>query len=143
MMTYMVIKSLHLIVITLWIGGMLMLALAMNVWRKMPANVNEAPSPLLLAMQRWNQRITMPAMLLVWVTGLALTLMGNWPPSASLLLKGVFVLLLSAIHGMQSGSLRRSLAQKRLVAPAVLNYAAGITLIALVASVLLIELKPF
>ncbi|TCV96629.1 CopD family protein [Biostraticola tofi] len=142
MMTYMLIKALHIVVMTLWIGGMLILAVAMTAWQKAPAAGMASSVRLLEAISGWNRKVTLPAMILTWITGVALTMMGNWPPSASLLLKGVFVLGLSALHGMQSGAMRRSLAQNTLIAPAILRHAAAFTLIALLASVVLVELKP-
>ncbi len=143
MTTYLLLLSLHLVAFTLWIGGMLILALAMNSWQKIPPLELSPCLRIFTAIQRWNQTVTMPAMLLSWLSGLALLMMGNWPPSYSLLLKGVFVLALSALHGIQSGSFRRSLGDSQLQAPGILRYAAGFTLAALVIIVLLIQLKPF
>ncbi len=143
MTTYLLLLSLHIIAITLWIGGMFMLALVMNSWQKMPAAGFPSAVHILAAVQRWNQTVTLPAMILSWLSGLALLMMGNWPPSNSLLIKGVFVLALSALHGIQSGSFRRSLGESALLAPPILRHAAGFTLTALVIIVLLIELKPF
>jgi|SRR5476649_683687 len=139
-MTYTLIKSLHIVVMAVWIGGMLTLAVAMTGWKQAAQADVPAHLKIFAAVQRWNQTVTLPAMILTWVTGLALTMMGNWPPSAALVIKFLFVLALSALHGIQSGSFRRSLGQSQLAAPAILRYAAGFTLVALIACVLLIEL---
>lgn len=143
MTTYLLLLSLHFVAITLWIGGMFILALAMNAWKKIPTAELSSSLHILTAVQRWNQKVTLPAMIISWLSGLALLLMGNWPPSNSLLLKGVFVLALSALHGIQSGSFRRGLAGSVLEAPSFLRHAAGFTLASLIIIVLLIELKPF
>ncbi|NDL61570.1 CopD family protein [Acerihabitans arboris] len=142
MMTFMLVKSLHLVAITVWIGGMLLLAVAMAAWKKMPVAELSPGLRIFSAIQRFNQTATLPAMVLTWLSGLALTMMGNWPPSLSLIVKAIFVLALSALHGMQSGSFRRSLGRAELKAPAILGHAAAFILVALVACVLLIVLQP-
>jgi len=142
MTTYLLLLSLHLVGIILWIGGMFMLALVMNAWQKIPSLELTPSSRILTAVARWNQRVTMPAMALSWLTGLGLLLLGNWPPSLSLMLKILLVLGLSALHGIQSASLRRSLGEAVLTAPAFLRHAAGLTLAASVIIILLIEFKP-
>ncbi|CAJ0994095.1 hypothetical protein SODG_006690 [Sodalis praecaptivus] len=141
MTLFMFLKSLHFFGMTLWIGGMCMLGVVMNAWRRAPDSAGLIA--FINAVQRWNQRVVLPAMILTWLTGIGMTLMGSWPPSASLLVKGLFVLMLSALHGMQSGALRRGLAQNRLAAPRLLNYACGFTVLALVVSVVLIVVRPF
>lgn len=141
-MTYLLIKSLHLVAITLWIGGMLLLAVAMTAWKKLPAAELAPGMRIFSAIQRFNQTVTLPAMILTWLSGVALTMMGNWPPSLSLIIKVVFVLALSALHGMQSGSFRRSLGRAGFKAPSILRHAAAFILVALAACVLLIVLKP-
>ncbi len=139
-MTFMLIKSLHIVAMAIWIGGMLTLAVAMTAWKQAAQADVPVGLRVFAAIQRWNQTVTLPAMVLTWITGLALTMMGNWPPSTALVIKFLFVLALSALHGIQSGSFRRSLGQSQLTAPAILRYAAGFTLLALIACVLLIEL---
>ncbi|MEA9389578.1 CopD family protein [Acerihabitans sp. TG2] len=139
-MTYMLIKSLHIVAMAIWVGGMLMLAVTMTAWKQMAQADVPVGLRIFSAVQRWNQTVTLPAMILTWITGLTLTMMGNWPPSTALIIKFLFVLALSALHGIQSGSFRRSLGQSQLAAPAILRYAAAFTLLALVACVWLIEL---
>ena len=58
-------------------------------------------------LRHWNARVTTPAMLVVWALGLTLAMRGGWSSSAWLKLKFICVLALSALHGMQSGALRR------------------------------------
>ncbi|WP_413735659.1 CopD family protein [Sodalis sp. RH21] len=141
-MGYMWIKALHLVAIAVWIGGMFMLAVAMSAWKTMPQAEISPGLRIFSAIQRWNQTVTLPAMILTWISGVALTMMGNWPPSMDLIVKFLFVLALSGLHGIQSGSLRRSLGQSRPVAPGILRYAAGFTLLALIVCVLLVVIKP-
>ena len=57
--------------------------------------------------RRWDQVVTTPAMLLVWGFGIVLATAGHWFPAGWLQAKLVFVVVLSGIHGVQSGQLRR------------------------------------
>ncbi|TKI05111.1 CopD family protein [Martelella alba] len=142
MTTYLLLLSLHFVSITLWLVGMFILGVAMNAWEKIPPGESSSALSVFAALQRWNRGVTTPAMILSWLSGLALLLMGNWPPSGSLLVKMLFVLALSALHGLQSGSFRRSLAASSLTAPPFLRHANRMTLTAFIIIVLLIELKP-
>ncbi len=56
---------------------------------------------------RWDQVVTTPAMLLVWGFGIALAISGHWFAEIWLWAKLIFVIVLSGIHGVQSGRLRR------------------------------------
>lgn len=141
-MTFLLMKTLHLVAMALWIGGMLLLAVAMSAWKKIPAAGLSTGMGLFNAVQRFNRAITLPAMIVTWITGVVLTLMGPWPPSLSLILKVVLVLLLSAVHGMQSGSFRRSLGSAELTAPDILRHAAAFILLAFAACVALIVFQP-
>ena len=53
------------------------------------------------AVRAWDQWLTTPAMLLVWGLGLTLALSQGWFFSHWLQVKLVFVLALSALHGVQ------------------------------------------
>ncbi len=56
---------------------------------------------------RLDRHVTTPALLLTWALGLCLAVWAQWFPSRWLLVKLVLVVALSAIHGLQSGRLRR------------------------------------
>ena len=59
-----------------------------------------------LAMQ-WDRSVTVPAMVVLWLTGAAIATEGGWFGSAWLWAKLALVLFLTALHGIQSGRLRR------------------------------------
>ena len=88
-----------------------------------------------LALHRWDQKVTTPAMLLVWALGLALGLMGGWFHDVWLLAKLVCVVALSGVHGILSARLRRlaggtaATALSRLVAPLVVGCAIAIAIL--------------
>ncbi len=54
-----------------------------------------------------DRRVTSPALLMTWALGLSLAVWAGWFPSTWLIVKLIFVVALSALHGMQSGRLRR------------------------------------
>ncbi|CAO4141158.1 Protoporphyrinogen IX oxidase [Methylorubrum thiocyanatum] len=64
-------------------------------------------APFATVLRRWNRAVTTPAMLGVWAFGIGLASAGGWFTSGWLQAKLVLVVLLSAIHGLQSGQIRR------------------------------------
>jgi hypothetical protein len=59
-----------------------------------------------------NRWLALPAMLLVWAFGLTLAVSAGWLSSPWLQVKLAFVALLSALHAIQSGQLRRLVRMK-------------------------------
>ncbi len=105
-MTYLLLKAGHVAAVLVWIGGMLVAALA--------------PVP------RWDRLVTTPAMLLAFAFGLAVAMTGGWFPQAWLIGKLAVVLALAALHGVLSGRQRRGLAPPRYAAPLIVL---GVTVI--------------
>jgi len=99
-MTSILIKSVHIVAMAIWLGGMLMLAVAMTAWKSMAQADVPIGLQIFAAVQRWNQTVTLPAMALTWITGLALTMMGNWPPATH---AGFTLLALTAWAGLSHG----------------------------------------
>lgn len=100
---YPVIKALHVAAGIIFVAGVLLAAITLSSAGKDEAGT----STLLVSVRRWDTRVTTPAMLLVWALGLTLTLLGNWLPSGWLIAKLILVVLLSGLHGVTSGRLRR------------------------------------
>lgn len=101
-MAYLWLKALHVAAVVTWIGGMLTVALALTQVR-----IVQGRGIALDAVRRWDRRVTSPAMGLAWVFGLLLAQQGGWFTAPWLSVKLLLVLLLSALHGYLSGSLRR------------------------------------
>ena len=99
------LKGLHVASAVIFVGGVL--ATSAILAAVGPAPRTEAVRSCARAVGRWDRRITTPAMLLVWGLGLALGLTGHHLGSAWLQAKLVFVVVLSGLHGVQSGRLRR------------------------------------
>ena len=125
------LKALHVAAAIIFTAGVLSNAVFLAAPR--PGHAGTA-----LALHRWEQKVTTPAMLLVWALGLALGLMGGWFHDGWLFAKLVFVVALSGVHGVQSARLRRMAggtaapALPQLVAPLVVGCAVAITLLVFV-----------
>jgi len=98
-MLYLLTKSLHIVVVIIWISGMVTLALGLLK----PAKAN------LQLLNSWDKKVTTPAMALVWVLGLILVYWGGWFGAIWIWVKLAAVFVLSGMHGMLSGQARRAL----------------------------------
>jgi protoporphyrinogen IX oxidase len=96
-----------------------------------------------LAVRRWDRYVTSPAMLLAWGAGLALAMLGEWFSSPWLIIKLVFVLLLSALYGILSGTLRKLGRSDEPPASFGLRHAPPLIIISVAAIVVLVVVKPF
>lgn len=125
------IKALHVAAAIIFVGGVLGVALFLNAAG--PDHAGAAKT-----MRRWDQRVTTPAMLLVWALGLSLGLMGGWFRDGWLIAKLAFVIILSGVHGVQSARLRRmaggvsSMRPTGLVAPLIIGSVIAIAILVIV-----------
>jgi uncharacterized membrane protein len=131
------LKALHIAAAVTFVGGLLLEAVVLAAAEVSP------PAHFIRAVRAWDHRVTGPALVLVWALGLTMAAQGHWFRSIWLLAKLAIVLALSALHGVQSGALRRlagglDVRPRRSVPPA-----APAILAALVVVVLLAVLKPF
>ena len=140
-MIYLWLKALHIISVMIWIGGMFVAAIAVAAVSasKGRSDMGEHAG-IIDAVRRWDRRATSPAMLLAWLFGVAVATQGGWFSSPWLMMKLVFVVALSGLHGMLSGTLRR-LARADEPSTA-LNYVPLAMIIAIIVIVLLVVLKP-
>ncbi|WP_144632269.1 CopD family protein [Bordetella genomosp. 13] len=136
-MLYPWMKALHVAAALVFAGGVLAVAVFLRVMRGQ-ASVLRAHAP---AMRRWDRRVTTPAMLLVWALGVALAGSGYWSGSVWLPLKAVLVIVLSALHGVQSGRLRRAGQDGEPAAPWSMAAPSMVVLLAVVG--ILATAKPF
>ncbi|MFD1744202.1 CopD family protein [Rhizobium helianthi] len=136
-MLYFLIKGLHVAADMIWVGGMLINAFVIAM----------VPPPIrggvITALRRYDRIVTTGALGLVWLLGLILAFgyigfSGGW-----LHLKLLIVVMLSALHGMQSKWLRRMEADPLLDPPAFVRKGMPIVLVSLVIVVMLAEVKPF
>ncbi len=81
-------------------------------------------------------------MLPVWGLGTVMAVQAGWFSSRWLMLKLVIVFALSALHGVQSGTLRRVSNAPGWKVPAILRYAAPLIVGAVLAIAILVVTKP-
>jgi protoporphyrinogen IX oxidase len=128
------LKALHVVSAFLFVAGTFTTSMVLAAERAHPGSA-EPVAGFLAKSERW---VTTPAMLLVWAFGLTLAITAGWFSSAWLQVKLAFVVLLSAVHGIQSGQLRR-LVRKKAVKPWT---TLPLILVSLLAVVVLAVAKP-
>ncbi len=138
-MEYLWLKAFHVAAVATWIGGMLMLSLAVAA---LPASA-PGNSPVIDAVARWNRFVTSPAMLLAWGLGVALAIQGDWFTEPWLLIKLPIIFALSGVHGALSGRLRRRIGDTTQTLSAPLKYAGEMTIVTIVVVAILAVVKPF
>ncbi|MGF3021260.1 CopD family protein [Methylobacterium aquaticum] len=112
METYPWLKALHVASAFLFIAGLVANGLILLAGRAAADRI----APLAPILGRWDRAVTVPAMLGVWACGIGLAVSDGWFASGWLQAKLVVVVLLSALHGLQSGQIRR-IATERRIAP--------------------------
>ncbi len=96
-MTYALVKAAHLVSLFMWIGGMVAVAIALK----------HPDRSFLDQLKVYDQAVTSPAMVAAWVFGISLAVMGGWFSQFWLAIKVPLVLVLSGLHGVLAGKLRR------------------------------------
>jgi putative membrane protein len=135
-MEYLWLKALHVTAVLIFIGGLFMQAIGVSGGARGQADTVNLVS-------RWDQRVTMPAMLAVWLTGALVASSGLWFSHHWLWVKLVFVMALSGLHGVQAGRLRRLKRGDRL-GPGASSFGVPATVACAVAVIaVLAVVKPF
>jgi len=92
------LKAVHVVAFVVWLAGMLLT----------PAVLAADPDVgTVMALRRWALRVTTPAMLFTLAAGLWMAQSTGWFAAAWLQAKLAAVVILTAIHGVQSGQMRR------------------------------------
>jgi uncharacterized membrane protein len=99
-MDYLWLEALHVTAVLIFISGLFVQTIGVSAGARGQVDTVNLVS-------RWDQRVTMPAMLAVWLTGGLVAASGLWFSNHWLWAKLVFVIALSGLHGVQSGRLRR------------------------------------
>lgn len=99
------IGAFHLIAAVVWISGLLLLAIVAGLYAgKSPAKTGDRL--FLNTVRAWNRKVTSPAMLLLWVFGIALIVKTGTLTQPWLIIKLLVLVFLSAIHGKLSKMIR-------------------------------------
>jgi uncharacterized membrane protein len=121
------LKALHVACALLFVSGVVASSLLLAAGRV----VGDQVALLATVLRQGDRVVTVPAMLGVWAFGIGLATSGGWFSYGWLQAKLVLAVLLSAIHGLQSGQIGRLAAGKNvktlrvaaLVVPAVIAIA--------------------
>jgi uncharacterized membrane protein len=135
-MPYLWLKAVHVAAVLLFIGGLFAQTFALAA-----AERGDAATTAPLA--RWDRLVTVPAMLLVWVTGATIAVEAGWFTSPWLWAKLAFVLALTGLHGIQSGKLRRLRGGNPPSGATSVLRAAGFIAAAVASIAVLVVAKPF
>ncbi len=141
-MIYLYLKAIHVMAVIALIAGMLVLAFALVLVSGNRERPNDGQTRFIALVRRWDRMVTTPALGLVWIAGIAMAILGEWYQSPWLLIKLVPVLVLSALHGMESGALRRMTTMGGEL-PQMLRHAVPIIFVCVVLIAFLAVTKPF
>ncbi len=140
---YALVTLLHLGADIVFVAGLLAATLVLTALSFQGRTELAKTQGLVRGMHRWHRVVTGSALAIAWLCGVLLALQAGWFASGWLHAKLLLVLLLSVLHGGLAVALRRA-AQP---APAVPGRAWRVTpllaLIAIVAILWLVLLKPF
>lgn len=143
-MGYLWLKAFHIAAVVTWIGGMLVAAVTIVAFSGSGAATKGSDRAAILeTVRRWDRRVTSPTMLLVWALGLALAAQGGWFAEPWLMLKLGFVLVLSGLHGVLSGTLRRLAWAGGSPVPSVLRHGPAIIVASVLLIAIVVVIKPF
>lgn len=106
-MAYLLIKSLHLVLVLFWVSGMVVQAFVLAAADKLPGPALPQELARLRLLRKWERMLTTPAMVGALASGVYLATSAGWFGSGWLSVKLALVLALAAVHGMQAGRLRR------------------------------------
>jgi len=135
-MIYVLTVTLHLVAMVLWLAPMI--AIPAVLARYAP----HAPKPEVTDRLRATFRgLATPGLALTWALGIANAVQGGWFDDGWLHVKLVFVLALSALHGVALGQLRRLVPGGEI--PALLRNLPWIVLALAFGAILMAEWKPF
>ncbi|WP_422378861.1 CopD family protein [Roseibium sp.] len=104
---YLWLKSAHVACVLVFVGGIVSLLLASAALGSRKEDETDPAGSLRAAVRWWDRRVTLPAMIGAWGFGSWLAFAGGWFSSGWLMAKLVFVVLLSGLHGVLAGRLRR------------------------------------
>ncbi|MEG3152626.1 CopD family protein [Sphingomonas sp. ZT3P38] len=133
-MPYLWLKAMHVAAVLIFIGGLFAQSFAVS---------GQRDGGTVALVSGWDRRVTVPAMLLVWLTGATIAAEGAWFGSPWLWAKLAFVLALTGLHGVQSGRLRRLRRGETVESRVRTGYIAAFLAGSVAVIALLVVVKPF
>ena len=139
---YLWLKAIHVIAMVAWMAGMLYLPRLFVYHAEVGAGTPQAET--FKVMERRLLRVIMnPAMIVVWITGLWLAYEGGFFRNGWLHAKILLVLVLSGVHGMLAGSMKRFARDANTRSPRFFRILNEVPTVLLVGIVILVVVKPF
>lgn len=139
---YLWIKTLHILAVISWMAAMLYLPRLM-VYHAGATAGSEASETFKVMERRLLKGIATPAMVVTWIAGLWLAWSGGWFSDGWLHAKLLFVIALSAIHGMLAAAVRRFAADANTRSARFYRIINEVPALIMVVIVGLVVLKPF
>ena len=134
---YFLIKWVHVCSVMMWITGLLLQCMLL-----LAAQQKVQDNPWVVIVRRWEKLLSIPGVLLVWVTGFYLAMAGAWYQAHWFMAKASLVFLLSGIHGIFAANIRRYYQEKTVPVLPLLPFVAGVFFM-VIAAIFLVVLKPF
>jgi putative membrane protein len=139
---YLWIKVLHILAIISWMAGMLYLPRLFVYHTEAPSGSKEARTFAVME-RRLMRAIMLPALLVVWVSGITLVIRGGFLHEGWFHAKFALVIVMSALHGYFA-TVRKKLADgTNRHGPRFFRLVNEVPTLLMVAIVILVVLKPF
>lgn len=137
------LNAMHIIAAIVWIGGILVMAAVVGWCNHLVNQKAPLPTTLLEFVRQWSRKVTSPAMVLLWLMGIAMVVLHGKLPHLWLVLKILVVIGLSGIHGVLTGTLRRLATGTSTRIPGIVSQATALVVIAVALIILLVVFRPF
>lgn len=141
-MTYLLIKSLHIVAVISWMAAMLYLP-RLFVYHAEAQAGSEASETFKVMEKRLLRFIATPAMLVTWAAGLYLMISGGWMANGWMHAKLTLVLVLSGYHGWCAATVKRFQVDRNQRPARSFRMLNEIPALLMVFIVVLVVLKPF
>jgi uncharacterized membrane protein len=143
LMLYLALKTIHILAMVTWLGGLMLLAATLSGARAKKIPVPALTLRKLLFIRKWDLRVTAPAMVLTWLLGMSLAGMAHWFQSGWLQIKLPVAFLLAGLYGLQSGSLQRLIDGTSSRTTTLLRRSGLLTVVAAAIAICMAVFKPF
>ncbi|CAB4243432.1 conserved membrane protein of unknown function [Methylacidimicrobium sp. AP8] len=137
---YLWIKALHVAAVLVWIGGLFTQSILLATATR--TGLDSSSRALIGSLRAWDRWLTVPALLLTWGLGIVLGVWGGSFRTGWLSAKLVFVIVLSGLHGMQAGMLRRASSSPGTRIPGFARFLPGLIALSVLAIAVLAIVKP-
>lgn len=139
---YLWIKALHVIAVISWMAGMLYLPRLFVYHCDAPAGSQQSETFKIME-RRLLRAIMNPAMIVVWLSGIAIAFSGDWVRAPWLHGKLVLVLLLSGVHGFLARCVKDFAADANRRSSGFFRVLNEVPTVFLIGVVILVVVKPF